>query len=76
MEERLEDAIFASALEASGIKLTKNKYERTEYPHICTLCGEDTGDYLAYKLKPEYVTGDDTPYLFICDECYEDLTND
>lgn len=74
MEERLEDKIFANILDALKIKLTKERYTEAQFSHECTMCREKFEK--GYKVKPEYVTGDDTPYLFICDECYEDLTND
>lgn len=76
--ERIEDEIFASALETSGIKRTKAMYERALFPHWCTMCyDKDTVNYYGYRLKPEFVSyGEDTPYLFICDECYEELPNE
>lgn len=74
MKERLEDLIFASALEASGIKRTKDMYTKAKGLHYCTMCKELTQP--TYKLKEEYVTlGDETPYLFICFDCYEELPN-
>lgn len=68
-----EDEIFASALEAKGIKRTQEMYEPSEYPHCCTMCG----DYPSgYKLKPQHVEnlGLETPYIFICKECLKELS--
>lgn len=75
--ERTEDKIFAAVLEAMGIKRTKAMYERSQFPHLCTMCcEEDAGDYYGYRLKPEFVDSIDTPYVFICDECYEELEDE
>lgn len=80
----IEDWIFASALEALKIKLHKNMYERTLLPHVCSMCGDDNDKKeVGYKLKLQYrdllENGDffidypppTTPYLFICNECYD-----
>ena len=68
----IEDEIFADAMSASGLKRTKDMYEPSTYTHHCSMCGEFTSQY---RLKPEYVEqiGFDTPYIFICKECYEEL---
>ena len=68
----IEDEIFASALEAQGIKRTQDMYEPSKYPHRCQICG----DYPShYKLKTPYVEsiGLETPYIFICEECFKEL---
>jgi hypothetical protein len=68
----IEDEIFASALEAQGIKRTQDMYEPSTYPHRCGMCGEYPSHY---KLKPQYVEeiGDETPYIYICEECLNEL---
>ena len=71
--DRIEDKIFASALGAKGIKRTKDMYTKGLYPHTCRMCGENSRDTQSYILKSEYVTDFNTPYLFICEECYEEL---
>ena len=73
---RIEDKIFASALEAKGIKRTKGMYTKGLYPHTCRMCGENSRDIQSYILKSEYVTDFNTPYLFICEECYEELDDE
>jgi len=68
----IEDLIFASALEAQGMLRKQSMYEPSEYLHRCQMCG----DYPShYKLKPQYVEeiGDETPYIFVCEECLKDL---
>ena len=74
--DRIEDKIFASSLEAKGIKRTKDMYTKSLYPHICGMCGENSRDIQSYILKLEYVTDFNTPYLFICEDCYEELDNE
>lgn len=68
----IEDDMFASALEAQGIKRTQDMYEASTYPHRCTMCGEYPS---SYKLKVPYVEeiGLETPYIFICQECFKEL---
>ena len=68
----IEDEIFASALEAQGLHRDKDMYEPSTYPHRCTMCGDYPS---SYKLKPQYVEnlGDETPYIFICEDCLKDL---
>lgn len=68
----IEDLMFASALEAQGLKRTQDMYEPSAYPHKCTMCGEYPSHY---RLKPQYVEeiGDETPYIFVCEECIKDL---
>lgn len=73
----IEDEIFASALDTMGIKRTKDMYIAAEHPHTCTMCGEDYDPQaVGYKLKREYVDNLNTPYLWICNECYEELPNE
>ena len=68
----IEDEIFASALEASKLVRKQEMYEPSSYPHRCQMCGEYPS---GYKLKPQYVEnlGDETPYIFVCEECLKDL---
>lgn len=68
----IEDEIFASALEAMKLVRTQDMYEESEYPHCCDLCGEYPS---RYKLKTPYVEnlGTETPYMFICKDCLNDL---
>lgn len=68
----IEDEIFAHALEVKGIKRTKSMYEPARHKHKCTLCADETNE-VGYRLKAEFVEGTDTPYLFICNECFESL---
>lgn len=76
--DRIEDKIFASALKAKKLRITKSMYERDcRYPHKCTMCLEQVDEPKnIYRLKPEFVTDDSTPYLFICSDCYNELPND
>ena len=75
---RIEDKIFADALKAKKLKRTKSMYERDcRYPHKCTMCLEQIEEPKdIYKLKSEFVTDDDTPYLFVCSDCFDELPND
>lgn len=68
MDKSIENQILNDLLE-----LNKDMYEKAEYPHNCSICTEDNG--IGYKMKLEYVKDWHQPYLFICDECYEDLPN-
>lgn len=68
----IEDEMFTSALQAQGLKRTKDMYERASFPHICGGCLEDTKQ-LGYRLKLDYVTDFNTPYLYMCDDCYKEL---
>lgn len=70
----LEDEIFTDAITASGLKRTKDMYEPSEYTHHCSMCGEVHSEY---RLRPEHVEniGLETPYIFICKECYEELSD-
>lgn len=68
----IEDDIFADALGAQRLHRNKEMYEPSEYPHQCSMCG----DYPShYRLKPQYVEelSNETPYIFICKECMEEL---
>lgn len=68
----IEDEIFASALEASNIKRTKDMYTKAKLLHKCGMClGKDKK--LGYRLKVKYVDGFDTPYHYICKDCYNEL---
>jgi len=71
MKDRFEDEIFEDALKARGISLYKNQYERATYKHTCTMCGK-IGNIVYRKIHASHP---DTPYLFICDDCYEELTD-
>ena len=68
----IEDLIFASVLEAQGIKRTQSMYEPSTYPHSCTMCGNYPS---GYKLKTPFVEelGYTTPYIFICEDCFKEL---
>lgn len=68
-----EDEIFMSALEAQGLKRTKDMYEKASLPHICSMCLEDNGTTLGYRLKIDLVEDYNSPYLYICNECYKEL---
>lgn len=68
----IEDEIFAHALEIKGIKRTKSMYESARYPHKCTLCTDEINE-VGYRLKSEFVESTETPYLFICKECFDSL---
>lgn len=72
MEDKIEDLMFADALAASGLKRTQEMYEPSTYAHRCSMCGETHSEY---KLKAPYVEsiGLDTPYIFICSECFKEL---
>lgn len=76
--DRIEDIIFANALETRRVKRTKLMYERDcRYPHKCNMCLEEIEEpSFIFKLKPEFVTNDNTPYLFVCADCYNELPND
>lgn len=71
----VEDEMFAKALDIIGIKRTKDMYEKSKYPHRCNMCLEDM-KMAGYKLKKEFVSGYETPYMFICQECWENLPSD
>lgn len=62
----IEDELFKQ--EIKGYNLTNDSYVPAEYSHNCTMCGQY---YLGYKRKD--AVGTDTPYLFICIDCYEEL---
>lgn len=70
----IEDEMFANAIQAQQITRTKDMYERATFPHVCSMCtDENVLNEIGYKLKREYVESLNTPYLFICKECYEEL---
>ena len=69
----IEDEMFMQALEVANIVRRKSSYMKSEHLHKCELCAEDNA---TYKLKPEFVTlGANTPYLFICEDCYKELAD-
>lgn len=76
--DRIEDKIFLDALKAMKLKRTKSMYERDcRYPHKCTMCLEQVDEPKdIYRLKSEFVTDDNTPYLFVCSDCFDELPND
>lgn len=75
--DRIEDKIFLDALKAMKLKRTKSMYERDcRYPHKCTMCLEQVDEPKdIYRLKSEFVTDDNTPYLFVCSDCFDELPN-
>ena len=67
----IEDTMFMQALEVAKITRHKSSYEKANRVHKCEFCTEDNA---TYRLKPEFVTlGNETPYLFICEDCYKEL---
>lgn len=67
----IEDTMFMQALEVAKITTRKSSYEKANRVHKCEFC---TDDNATYRLKPEFVTlGNETPYLFICEDCYKEL---
>ena len=67
----IEDTMFMQALEVAKITRRKSSYEKADRIHKCEFCTEDNA---TYRLKPELVTlGNETPYLFICEDCYKEL---
>ena len=64
----IEDELFKQ--EVKGYNLTKEVYTPAEHSHQCTMCGQN---YLGYKRKDALDAN--TPYLFICIDCYEELPN-
>lgn len=73
--DRIEDKIFADALEAKHLKRTKSMYIRDcKRPHQCRFCLEQIDEPKdIYRLKSEFVTDEISPYLFICSDCYNEL---
>lgn len=76
--DRIEDKVFDSALKATKLRRTKSMYERVcRCPHQCKMCLEFIEEpSFIFKLKPEFVTDYNTPYLFICSDCFDGLPND
>ena len=70
-----QDEMFTGALEAQGLKLTKSMYERASLTHMCRACLESPKE-LGYRLRLDFVTDFNTPYLYICNECYEELQDE
>lgn len=64
----IEDIFFKQKFK--GYNLTKDNYIPAEHSHQCTMCGQYC---LGYKRKDALDT--ETPYLFICMDCYEELPN-
>ena len=70
-----QDEMFSSALEAQGLKRTKSMYERASLIHTCGACLENSWE-LGYRLRLDFVTDFNTPYLYICNDCYEELQDE
>ena len=68
----MEDIFFKQTLEEMGITRTKDMYRKGKYPHQCMMCGEHTPE-VGWVLKSEFVSGFDTPYWTICNDCYKEL---
>ena len=67
----IEDAMFMQALDVMNIRRNKANYEKANHTHVCDFCREEGA---TLKLKKEFVTlGTDTPYLFICEDCFKEL---
>ena len=67
----IEDTMFMQALDVMKIVRRKSNYEKANRVHKCDFCTEENA---TYRLKPEFVTlGNETPYLFICEDCYKEL---
>ena len=67
--ETIEDILFKDLVD-----LTKDDYEKGTNPDLtieCRMCGENTKRGKYYKRKE--AESNDTPYLFICRDCYEEL---
>lgn len=62
----IEDELFKQ--EIKKFNLTKDDYTPAKYPHHCEMCGDN---YLGCKRSDAVDTN--TPYLFICIDCYEEL---
>lgn len=71
----VEDEMFAKALDVLGLKRTKDMYKESRYPHECSMCLESP-NMAGYILKPEFISDYETPYMFICQECWENLPSD
>lgn len=76
--DRIENKIFADALEAKHLKRTKSMYIRDcKHPHQCRFCLEQIDEPKdIYRLKSEFVTDEITPYLFVCSDCFDELPDD
>ena len=70
-----QDEMFSGALEAQGLKRTKSMYEKASLTHMCGACLESSKE-LGYRLRLDFVTDFNTPYLYICNECYEELQDE
>jgi hypothetical protein len=69
----IEDEMFAKALEIIGIRRTKKMYHKAKLLHHCSMCDNISEPSVGYALNLDKVSGFDTPYLYICPECYEEL---
>lgn len=69
----MTDEIFNNALNVLGIKRTKKMYHKATYPHVCSMCLDDKREDIGYALNQDFVEGFDTPYLYICKDCYNEL---
>lgn len=67
----IEDELFN---ELSG--LTKDMYDEAIISHNCSICDENLNATSFYARKIDDIEGaiiENIPYLFICNECYEEL---
>lgn len=64
----IEDELFKQ--EIKELNLTKDDYIPAQHSHHCEMCRQY---YKGYK-RSDAVDAD-TPYLFICTDCYEELPN-
>ena len=62
----IEDELFNQEVEK--FNLTKDNYIPAKHSHYCEMCGQY---YKGYKRNDAVDTN--TPYLFICIDCYEEL---
>lgn len=70
----IEDEIFSACA-----KIDKENYRKGTNQDLsieCTLCGKNTkrGEY--YARNDVLDTGAPLPYMFICNDCYEELVNE
>lgn len=74
MDNNIEDRIFDTSLKASRIKRTKDMYNKAKLPHPCSMCLDtNESNELGYALDIEFVSDFNTPYLYICKDCYNEL---
>lgn len=73
----IEDKIFTDALSAQGLHRTKQMYNKARLPHKCTMCRDENDELeVGYALDIEFVNDFNTPYIYICKDCYESLKDD